>query len=513
MAENILQLYADDEQKIKGYPITSAKLVMRENGRSMEDFDKDMTAKHELFEKEAEEKLKDYVDALPSNIKVQREKPENNNVLWLQPEELLETPQEVTEAMLNRMTEHESQLAEKANLNSVFSMANMGQDVKEAMTGGSVAVVGKDSVLTENIVDKQVTVDKMNNAIDIVRKNLCDVSKCTDGGYINYQTGLWVSASTYSETDFILIKSNTEYFANVKRYVKFYDEYKTFISGITGWTTPFTTPLNAKYVRCTLRTEEKPTYMFVEGATLPTNYISFSEVESYRLKGLLCDKGYYENKKIAFLGDSITDKSYNSSLECFYATEVCETLKATQLNYGIASSTISVGTEDTTIGNPMVNRFSEMDSSADLVIVAGGTNDWFYARCPVGDMSSRDNQTFYGALHNLCLGLKKKYPTQTIIFMTPLMRRQNSYQNPTSVNRYGKTCKQYGEIIKEVCHYYSIPTLDMYGESGLYPFDDELALLDYNQQGTDGSYYYTHPNSNGHKKMSKRLIGFLNQIN
>lgn len=114
MAENILQLYADDEQKIKGYPITSAKLVMRENGRSMEDFDKDMTAKHELFEKEAEEKLKSYVDALPSNIKVQREKPENNNVLWLQPEELLEAPQEVTEAMLNRMTEHESQLADIA---------------------------------------------------------------------------------------------------------------------------------------------------------------------------------------------------------------------------------------------------------------------------------------------------------------------------------------------------------------------------------------------------------------
>ena len=53
-----------------------------------------------------------------------------------------------------------SQLAHKANLNSVFSMANMGQDVKEAMTGGSVAVVGKNTVLSDNIVDKQITPKK-----------------------------------------------------------------------------------------------------------------------------------------------------------------------------------------------------------------------------------------------------------------------------------------------------------------------------------------------------------------
>lgn len=48
----------------------------------------------------------------------------------------------------------------KLDKDSVLTMANMGQDVKEAMTGGSVAVVGKNTVLTENIVNKQVTPDK-----------------------------------------------------------------------------------------------------------------------------------------------------------------------------------------------------------------------------------------------------------------------------------------------------------------------------------------------------------------
>ena len=49
----------------------------------------------------------------------------------------------------------------------IWSMANMGQDVKEAMTGGSVAVVGKNTILTENISDYQVTLNKMGaGAVD-----------------------------------------------------------------------------------------------------------------------------------------------------------------------------------------------------------------------------------------------------------------------------------------------------------------------------------------------------------
>ena len=55
-----------------------------------------------------------------------------------------------------------SQLAHKANKNEVFSMANMGQDIKEAMTGGSVAVVGVNSILEDNILDNQVTEEKIS---------------------------------------------------------------------------------------------------------------------------------------------------------------------------------------------------------------------------------------------------------------------------------------------------------------------------------------------------------------
>ena len=45
----------------------------------------------------------------------------------------------------------------KADKTHIWSMANMGQDIKEAFTGGAVAVVGPNSVLTENVVDDQIT--------------------------------------------------------------------------------------------------------------------------------------------------------------------------------------------------------------------------------------------------------------------------------------------------------------------------------------------------------------------
>lgn len=50
-----------------------------------------------------------------------------------------------------------AQLAQKVGNGKLASMADMGQDVKTAMTGGSVAVVGENTVIEKNVVDKQIT--------------------------------------------------------------------------------------------------------------------------------------------------------------------------------------------------------------------------------------------------------------------------------------------------------------------------------------------------------------------
>lgn len=221
---------------------------------------------------------------------------------------------------------------------------------------------------------------------------------------------------------------------------------------------------------------------------------------------------YWAGKKLVITGDSITDPDYNAGLTIRYPDYVAERLGMSLQNYAISGSTIAAKESDPDSRAPIVLRYGDMDDNADLIIIAAGTNDWYYTWTPLGDMEDRTEFTFYGALHLLCIGLKKKYKGKTIMFMTPIMRRQGPHLTPEAVNGNGKTLAEYGEIIKEVCGYYSIPVLDMYRESGLYPFDDELAVEYYNQQGSSPNYYYTHPNAKGQEMMGKRLLGYLMQM-
>ena len=171
---------------------------------------------------------------------------------------------------------------------------------------------------------------------------------------------------------------------------------------------------------------------------------------------------------------------------------------------------------------PLTTRYQLMDDDADLVLVAAGTNDFQYNWTAVGTIddakvASPSANTFYGAVAQICQGLITKYPKKTIIFLTPIKRGQTqkassdtaahnggSYGTQDSENTFGKTLKQYGEIIKEVCGRFSIPVIDMYADCNLTPF--------VSAQATYFDSYKTHPDQNGHDIMARYLIGQLQSI-
>lgn len=75
--------------------------------------------------------------------------------------------------------------------NHIWHMKNMGQDVREAMTGESVPMVGRDAVLTENIRDDQVTLPKLDpntrsliKSLELIEINSSEHTLVANGGSV-----------------------------------------------------------------------------------------------------------------------------------------------------------------------------------------------------------------------------------------------------------------------------------------------------------------------------------------
>lgn len=204
----------------------------------------------------------------------------------------------------------------------------------------------------------------------------------------------------------------------------------------------------------------------------------------------------WSTKKWNVLGDSISTVDYTTKAYYQYVNEALGF--ATVNNYGISSTEISTGG---TYPNPFIGRYTNMDSTADLITVFGGLNDYLHD-AELGTFASRDNATFYGAMHNLCIGLYTNFSNAKIAFFTPT--KVNAYGKNGSANAKGYTLSQYVNAVKEVCAEYSIPVLDLQSMSGLTP---HIATMKTKYQ-PDGC----HPNALGHNILASKISSFLNSL-
>ena len=160
----------------------------------------------------------------------------------------------------------------------------------------------------------------------------------------------------------------------------------------------------------------------------------------------------FNGKTMVVLGDSLTE--VNQHYTKGYYTWIKEILGLSNVtNYGISGSSI------TTKSKPMCERYANM-VNADIVLVMGGTNDCTW-NAELGTKDSVDNSTVYGAMKTLCAGLKQKYPTSLVIFITPHYQEKYPHEK-------GYTAMDISKIIKDVCYDYAIPVYDNNQLSGIY---------------------------------------------
>ena len=435
--DNTIQLYLDKEKQIKGYPITSPDRVIDENGVNVKD----------------------------------------------------------------EIEEINSSLDNKASKNEVFSMANMGQDIKEAMTGGSVAIVGRNTILNENIVDNQITNNKLSDENFVcVYNDFENLSSNTD------TNGNWCNNFVYEKgfVKSIKVKINGEITQQGKIYlyeklengnIIYRKEYD--INGVGYVIIPVNENIEYDFMLSTKCANVGYAYLEigVKSANLGGTTTEFSPKfnENYifsigvnydgivnRLKkveettnNLNINNLRYSKLKYCALGDSITKgenslNGYNPMIGERYTDLAQEYFSFREtVNLGKGGSRITRHTQDGDTKYGMIDRLDTIPWDTDILCIFGGTND-FGNNVKIGTIDSYDYTNFKFCVNEIIKTTLSYYPNIKMYFITPIHR--NDWLADNIPNAVGHTLKDYVDTIKEVCEIYGIPVLDLWSIYGISPF-------------------------------------------
>lgn len=227
----------------------------------------------------------------------------------------------------------------------------------------------------------------------------------------------------------------------------------------------------------------------------------------------------WKGKRVAFLGDSMTDKK-SKNTSCLYWQYLADLLGIDPSVYGIN------GNQWDGIYKQATKLYSEKGNDVDAIVIFAGTNDYNH-NIPLGTFYSETTQmenhngqqvmlkhrtpimndtTFCGRINKVMSYLKSNFPTQQIIIMTPIHRGYAKFSE-TNVqpgedfsNELGLYIGTYVNVLKEAAANWSVPVIDLYALSGLYPLSDAQTRY-FHDADTDR----LHPNTLGNYRLAKTI--------
>lgn len=200
-----------------------------------------------------------------------------------------------------------------------------------------------------------------------------------------------------------------------------------------------------------------------EPTTPPTDPTEPSEPE---------EENAWAGKKIAILGDSISCGSYPGILK--------ELTEAEIQNLAVSGSLLAGG---------IAGKVSQVAEDADVVIVFGGTNDYWHKKTNIGAADSTDSSTFVGALRYIHTWLKTERPMAQLLFVFP---PDQTFRGEPCTTDFGYgTLEDFRAAFLNFCEAEGIPNLDL-GET---EFDSA-------QHSSDG----VHPNATGHRIIAQAIF-------
>ena len=227
----------------------------------------------------------------------------------------------------------------------------------------------------------------------------------------------------------------------------------------------------------------------------------------------------WDGKKVAFLGDSMTDKR-RVGTTCIYWEYLSELLGTEPFVYGIS------GNQWNDIYRQAVKLHEEKGDGVDAILIFAGTNDYYHS-VPLGQFFTEttkqtncngqlvmrkyrtpvmDDTTFCGRINKAMWYLKTNFPQQQVVIMTPIHRayakfnEKNVQPDERYSNGQGLYVDSYIDVLKQAASYWAVPLIDLYSLSGLYPLADSQVQYFHN-----GDMDRLHPNANGDYRLAKTI--------
>ena len=229
----------------------------------------------------------------------------------------------------------------------------------------------------------------------------------------------------------------------------------------------------------------------------------------------------WTGRRVAFLGDSITDESQIRWSNNVYWNYLADLLGFEPYVYGVSGDQMHEII-------PQAERMeAELGQGVDAIFVFIGTND-YNASVPMGEwysLSERktyidgpaevtrtyreisyDGNTFRGRTNMVLNHLKTHYPDKQIILLTPIHRAYAQFgdklMQPSEAysNGCGLFIEDYVEAVREAGQIWSVPVIDLFSLSGLSPMVEE-----------QGGYFRNprtdrlHPGTRGHMRLAYTL--------
>ena len=219
--------------------------------------------------------------------------------------------------------------------------------------------------------------------------------------------------------------------------------------------------------------------------------------------------------KVAYLGDSITDAGVLKE-DTHYWGFLQQWLDIEPLVYGRS------GHQWHQIAGQADKLKAEHGDDFDAIMIFVGTND-YNAGVPVGEWFTEekvtvnadgrmverirripvmDQKTYRGRINSVLDKLKRMYPAKQIVLLTPIHRAyarfadHNVQPDESHQNACGEYVDAYIASIKEASAIWSVPVIDTYSLSGLFPMHQEQQM--YFPGGND----WLHPDQDGHRRFA-----------